>query len=191
MTTTTMAERTEEKLAALDFMGQVADIDIQVREFHSDWVLLTYDLPNTKEGTDARYKFLRMARYAGAIQHTESVYMIPWSNAVNGIIAELSSIGGGQIFVFHTKVDEVQAVDLTNRYDDKLEETIESIMPRIPRINEHIADDHEQQARRMINKTWDMVQPMITAVAVRGDENLAGKVAYMVKALRQSEADLA
>ncbi len=186
--TTTTQERQEEKLAALEMMGKIADIDIQVRTFHNDWVLLTYDLPNTKAGTDARYKFLRMARYAGAIQHTESVYLIPWTNAVNGIIAELASVG--EIFTFYTKVDDIQAVDLTNRYDDSLEKTIESIMPRIPRINVHIAEDHKKQALRMINGTWDMVTPLITAVAVRGEENLAGKLSYIVNALRQSEKDL-
>ena len=183
MSTVTADNRKSE----LEFFCLLNDIKIDIKDIHSDWVLLTYDIPNTKEGSDIRREFLNKAKWLGAIQHTESVYMMPWTKSVNNMIVKLSAVG--EIFIFYTNVNQLQAVDLTSKYDTALQTTIHSLESRLNKMNSHAADGHYGQVRRMSKITWEKVQDLIMAATNRGSENIANQLQGIIgqlKAIDQS-----
>lgn len=179
-------EEQEEKLAALEVLAIIADVPVNVREFHSDWILFTYDLPNTPEGVKARYNFLGKAKYLGAMQHTESVYFMPWTDAANAAALDLAD--AGTVYVWHTKVGEVNSIDLTKDYDAKIINEIKALDVRVDKIVQHAKDKHEQQVRRMAEKTWTMINSLSKAVVSRGNEEVAQKLYDVISALKYAES---
>ena len=49
---------------------QGIDLSNNVTNLVKEWILITYDLPNTVEGNKARFAFLKQAPKIGAVMHT-------------------------------------------------------------------------------------------------------------------------
>ena len=183
---TLTATEQEEKLAALKVLSLLAEVPVEVKKFHSDWILLTYDLPNTKAGVKARYAFLNSARYLGAMMHTESVYLLPWTDAANAAAMALAE--AGDIVVWHASPgDNQHAVVLTRNYDKGMKKVIGTLSDRADRIVGHAEKSHEQQVRRMADKTWELINSFSKAVVSRGDEKLAKDLLDVISKVKYAE----
>ena len=179
-------EQQETKLVALQMLAKISELPLSVKQFHSDWILLTYDLPNTKEGTKARYAFLNRARYLGAMMHTESVYLMPHTDAANAAAIVLAE--AGDVYLWYTKAgSEAQSVSLTNNYDQRLAAEIAKVKERVSRISYHSHEGHDRQVRRMARGTWTMIDGLSKAVVSRGSTELAEQLFNIITALKYAE----
>ena len=180
-------EQQSDNLAGLKILGEIFEVPVNVKEFANDWILFTYDLPNTKEGTKARYEFLHKARWLGAMQHTESVYLMPWTNRSNAVALQLASVG--KVYLWYTKAgDEQQAINLTRDYDTGLEVRIEELSKRVDRILEQAKADHKGQVLRMAESTWEKINGIGKAILERGDTSLANKLYSVIGTLKYAES---
>lgn len=174
-------------LSGLKILSEIFEVPVVVKEFQNDWILFTYDLPNTKEGIKARYEFLYKAKWLGAIQHTESVYLMPWTHQSNTAALNLASVG--KVYLWYTKVgDEQQAIGLTRDYDTGLEARIEDLTKRVDKILEQAKKDHRGQVLRMAETTWEKINGIGKAILERGDENLANKLYSVIGTLKYAES---
>jgi hypothetical protein len=179
-------EKQEDKLVALQMLAKITEIPLSIKQFHSNWILLTYDIPNTKEGAKARSDFLNRAKYLGAMMHTESVYLLPHTDAANG--AALSLAEAGDVYLWYTKAgSEAQAVSLTKNYDHRLAVEIAKIQDRVDKIAHHAREGHERQVVRMANNTWTMIDNLSKAVVNRGSAELAQQLCNIIAALKYAE----
>ena len=180
--TEVMSPEANNRKEELELFGLLNDTEFKLKDIHSDWVLLTYDIPNTKEGSEVRRTFLNNARWLGAVQHTESVYMMPWTRGANNMIVKLQAVG--EIFIFYTSVNPIQALDLTNKYDKQLQESIKSLEPRLDKMSSHSEEGHYGQVKRMSKITWERVNDLIMAAANRGSESLAKQLQVVILRLK-------
>lgn len=167
----------EDRLASLKAMSAFANVDVQVRELVDRWILLTYDLPVTKEGNDARYKFLALARRVGAIKHTNSVYLMPWTPQAELAALEVAAIGDAFLWISEVKEDRV--AKLTYDYDRKSRVVFDKVEERLDRIENHITVGHMKRAARMLHKTKPMVESLINIASQRGAVDLYEKAAKL------------
>ncbi len=65
----------------IEMLARLSDTKIKCRDIVDRWLLLTYDIPHNEKGDKARREFLNAATLVGATQHTESVYLLPWTPA--------------------------------------------------------------------------------------------------------------
>lgn len=179
-------EKQAEQLTSLKALSQIFEIPITVKGFENSWILLTYDLPNTKEGVKTRYEFLNKARWLGAVQHTESVYLLPWTDRANAAALELAK--SGKVYLWYTKVgDEQQAVSLARDYDDGLSARIEELAKRVDKILAQAKDDHKKQVNRMAETTWEKINGLGKAIMDRGEDSLAAKLYSVIGTLKYAE----
>jgi len=167
----------EDRLASLKAMSAFANIDVQVRELVDKWILLTYDLPVTKEGNDARYKFLANAHRIGAIKHTNSVYLMPWTPQAELAALQVAAIGDAFLWISEVKEDRV--AKLTQDYDRKSIIMFDKVEERLDKIEGHMIQGHMKRAARMLDKTRPMVDSLINIASQRGNLDLyerAGKL---------------
>lgn len=180
-------EHQKEQLAALKALSQIFEIPITIKGFENSWILFTYDLPNTKEGVKTRYEFLNKAKWLGAVQHTESVYLMPWTDQSNAAALELAK--SGKVYLWYTKVgDEQQAVNLTRDYDDGLKARIDELAKRVDRILDQAKDDHKKQVNRMAETTWEKINGLGKAIMDRGDDSLAAELYSVIGTLKYAES---
>ena len=157
----------ENRLSALETMAKLTGIDIQIREFSDEWMLITFDIPVTEEGNKARANFYKIAQKAGYVQHTESVYLAPHSPEAE--LAALEIAEAGRIFVWTSRVgDELRAREVTKNYDTKATELFDEADKRLARIQSHIEDKKFGIARRMLTKTSDLIDSLVKITAQRG-----------------------
>ena len=181
-------EKNERLEGTLNVFCQFAGIPLEVKDFHDSWLLLTYDLPNTPEGIKARSTFLNKARWLGAVQFNESVYMVPWTPAANGIIASLAGVDHSDIAVFKTNVeDKTQVVTMTNKYDATMTKAIDSLIPRVAKIFDHAKNERPGRVKQMAKKTWEQINSLIIMAANRGDEQIADKLGEVIRSLKEAE----
>jgi len=152
-------------------LATLADIPIETREVCDSWLLLTYDIPNTKEGARVRSKFLSKARYLGATQHTASVYFMPWSLEAEGAALEIASVGSACIWS-RAQVKEDQAKTITETYDKGLEDVLDEIDERLDKIAVNLSKDRLKTATKMADRTRDMLANISPAVIRRGSAGL-------------------
>lgn len=186
MSTMTLNQQTD-TLDGLKILSEIFEVPVEVKEFQNDWILFTYDIPNTKEGIKTRYEFLHKARWLGAIQHTESVYLMPWTHRSNTVALNLASVG--KIYLWYTKVgDKQQAINLSKDYDTGLEARVEDLSKRVDKILEQAKKDHRGQVLRMAETTWEKINGIGKAILERCDENLANKLYSVIGTLKYAES---
>lgn len=173
---------TQEKRDELEAHAKLFDVPIEVREIVDDWLLLTYDLPKSAEGDVARYWFLKEARKLGAVGHTESVYLMPWTIDASILAVELSRVG--KTYIWHTKVDdEKMARELTMHYDMAVANWLDDLNGRLERIGGHIANRKLKLAGHMVTRTLAMIAEMRQVINRRGSERLRDELARIEKEL--------
>lgn len=185
--TTATEERQQEQLSFLEVLATMTGVQIKTRGLASDWLLLTYDLPTSEEGNQARRDFLTRAPALGAVQHTESVYILPWSQATASAVLSLAE--AGDVFVWYAKPGtEAQAESLSRQYDEGLRAHVEVLEERTSRILEHAKAGKLKLAENMLDRTWPTVDGLARSAGVRGDEDLAKALVYVHRGLRVAQA---
>lgn len=176
----------DERLASLKAMEAFSGVEIQLREFVDDWILLTFDLPANQKGNKARYEFLKKAQQIGAMEHTESVYLMPWTVESESIAIDIASVGDAYLWYSKAK-DNTMAVAMTEKYDRDIAKLIDELGDRLVRIGKHWQDGKESLARRMMKKTWDRVTDLQGAIVRRGSIRLYERMKPLVLKLRELE----
>jgi len=165
----------DDKMASLKAMSALSGVEVELKEVCQDWILLTYDLPHNKEGDKARSEFLHKAKTIGAVQHTESVYLLPWTPMSESMAIEVSRVGNAFIWLSSVK-DNQKARKLTNDYDADIKRSISSVKKRITKMKRHAEDGKSGLVERMRVKTDRMIKDLAGIVARRGSKELCRKV---------------
>ncbi len=166
-------ETRNEELDSLEVMARLMDVDIETKEICDKWLLITYDIPHTKEGDKARREFLDNARLIGATKHTESVYLMPWTGEAEMLALNLSGTKGGKVCLWTSQpTDTLLAEDITKAYDASLRPQIDAIGVRVDKIVAHQNAERYGRAEQMMEKTKTMLDGMEQAVIRRGSAQL-------------------
>ena len=161
----------EKKLVELETTAMLTNTNVQVREICHKWLLLTYDLPHNEAGDKARREFLVNARRLGACQHTESVYLMPYTPAAQEAVLELAK--AGKLYVWTSEsTDPVQAKEVTRNYDHDLKEMLKKLSTRVDRMIELRKSNKIGVLNKMREKTNAMLNSLGEAVQRRGSIDL-------------------
>ena len=155
-------------LKMAESFAKLQGVEIKARELVEEWILITYDIPVTEEGNEARLKFLKQAPRIGAMMHSRSVYLMPNTQQAQLASVELSKINGAEVYLWTAKVEGEQAVQITDFYDTKIQEQIDTINRRIVQEDALIADEKFGMADRMHRKTANLFSQSCFTVAQRG-----------------------
>jgi hypothetical protein len=93
---------------------QIPQIQVQVNKIYDSWILITYDLNRKSRG-----KFRDAIKSLGAMRHTDSVYYLPHSE--EAFTAVKQAMGGGEIFVWASKLDKPTAETFTKKFAQDLQ----------------------------------------------------------------------
>jgi hypothetical protein len=145
-------------------------VEFHEKELVEDWILITYDLPVTKEGNAARSKFLHLAPHLGAMMHTRSVYFMPQTQQSEMAALELSRIG--KVFVWTSNLQGEKSKELTEIYDSRIKDEIKVVLLRLNRIRKHIKEERWGFAQRMIDGTIQQFNLALYAVIQRGNKKM-------------------
>jgi len=145
--------------------------ELEVKEVLEKFALITYDIPATKEGAKARAEFLEKAKFQGAIMHTESVYLAPWSIVNDLGVLKAAGIGKIRIFV-SVPMEKDDCREITREYDKKIAEVFKEAEDRFEKIAKHVEDQQYGLAHKMMPKTSDWINALKKAAIARGSQYL-------------------
>jgi len=166
--TTEKTQTTDPDLfSSLEVLSRLTDTKIEAREICDKWLLITYDMPCTDEGNRARRDFLAESKLLGATQHTESVYLMPWTSSAEAICLELARKGDVCVWSSQT-LDASKAAEITQNYDAHLEPNLDEISSRIDRIEGHLDMENHGRAQQMMEKTEKWIDAMEQTIIRRG-----------------------
>lgn len=170
----------------LEVLARMTDTEIQIKDVVSDWLLITYDLPNTEEGNKARFAFLKQAKQIGATRHTDSVYLMPWTPTAEGLALQLSRAQGGDVVLWTSRtLEEDQNRVITAMYDASLTPQLKELSERIDRIWENKTHNREKTAQKMIPKTTRMLNNLEEAIRRRGSQTLWIRIELIAERFRK------
>lgn len=133
--------------------------EISVKELSSDFLLLTYDIPATKEGKQLRRKFLSEVHSIGAEMHTASVYYMPYSDQAMGLADELQSGGHAIVWRAH-QPDKVKAEEMLVKYEIQLKGRCAFIEQRLVAAQEYMSKGNLGIALKMGTRTGKLLQEL-------------------------------
>jgi len=156
----------------LEVLARMTDSKIQIRDIVDNWILISYDIPNTEEGNQARQHFLKEASAIGAVQHTESCYLIPDSPDAQILALNLAKTGGGEVIVWGKAEPLNHKEEVTARYDAKLEPLMDEIIERLDKMDAYRFTNKQKRVIKMIPKTERLIQNAEAAISRRGSQTL-------------------
>jgi hypothetical protein len=175
-------KQAKKKASIASMLAQLEGIKFEPKELVDSWILLTYDLPATADGNKARYAFTKKAPKIGAVMHTKSVYLIPWSEQAE--IAAFEVAKAGEAFLWTSTVaDPTKKQEVTNFYDSKLGKRLDEIKNRIKRIKKHQDKNELRSANRMVKKTATLLNDIGTAISLRSSAPLLCRMVDLYKEL--------
>lgn len=166
-------------------IAKMEGIEFKERELVEDWILITYDLPATPEGNQARLLFLKKAPKIGAVMHTRSVYLMPLT--VETEMASLELLKVGNVFVWTSKVSGENGKKLNEIYDKKLFEDISSLKKRMEKINNYILNGRNGFANRMLKKSIELFNQILFAVVQRGNKKFYDELTTIKNQIEEFE----
>ena len=156
-------------LKIAESFAKLQGVKINTQELIEEWILISYDIPVTDEGNKARLNFLKTAPRIGAMMHSRSVYLMPNTQQAQLASVELSKIEGAEVYIWTAKATGVkQAEQITNFYDKKIQEQIDTLNKRIEQEDNLIEEQKEGMADRMHRKTANLFNQVCFTVAQRG-----------------------
>jgi hypothetical protein len=168
-------ETQETMLNALQVLSTLCEVPVEVKEFQEDWLLISYDLPHSEAGDKARSEFLHQAGRIGAVQHTESVYMLPWTAYANLEVIKLAEVGKVYCWYGAATTTE-QAMELSAQYDSGLAKQVGKLEERAVKILGHVSDGHQKMGQKMLDTTWPQFEGLARSVVARGHMEMAQKL---------------
>lgn len=160
----------------------VPNAQIEVKEILDKFVLVTYDIPATKEGSHARSQFLERAKIRGAVMLGESNYLAPASLLNDLQILKTAEVGKVYIFVSELQ-DESDRIDVTRKYDKRILEVFKETEERLGKIGKHIEDGKFGLAHKMLPKTEEQVNNLVKVAVARGSQMLYDRWSTMKQIL--------
>ena len=157
--------------SSIEVLARLSDVEIDTREICDKWLLLTYDIPQSEKGNKARRRFLQTAKLIGATRHTDSVYLMPWTSAAEGLALQLAKAGEVCVWTSQT-TDEGKAQEITKSYDRGLVPILDEVVERIDKIDDHLNKKHFKLADKMMTKTEKMLAGIKQAIIRRGSAEL-------------------
>lgn len=158
-----------------------------IKEVSNNFLLLTYDIPNTAEGAKIRGNFLHSARRLGFVQYTESVYFNPNPQGDSVLsLMSLSRESGVKAIVWHGRLfDKLQEQMLMSLYDITLSKWLDEIDERNRITSNHLLKDHVGLAKRMIKLTLQTVSDLDFIVQSRASPILNQQLLGIKKILAE------
>ncbi len=166
----------------IELVSQLSGINVNVRDICRDWILVTFDIPKTKEGDKIRQKFYKVSSRIGAIIHTESCYLLPWCPETEDVILDISSIGNCFVWLSTIK-DDKMAKEITSQYDAGVYAYIKDIEKRIMKMEQHLQSHQYNHFTKMLPKTDRLIKQLNKIAAVRGSAELLQKAAELSQQL--------
>lgn len=174
----------EKKPSLAQMLAKFEGIKFEPKELVDNWLLLTYDLPANEEGGKARYAFMKKAPKIGAVMHTRSVYLIPWSEKAE--LAALEVTKHGTAFLWTSAVtDEDKKKEVTEFYDKSINEKLDEAEDRINRIKDHQKENELRSANRMIRKTGEFIGDAANSALLRQSIPLMTRALELYKKLME------
>lgn len=152
----------------LEALARLTDSNIKMQEIVKHFILITYDLPTTREGNKARQEFLNEASAIGAICHTESVYLLPDSPEAQVLALNLAKIKGGEVICWGNATPLNHAETITAKYDAGLKSKLREVVVRLDKIDAYRFGRYRKTALRMIPKTERLISNLEPAIKRRG-----------------------
>jgi len=161
----------DEMKSNLDAMNEVLQAGVNVQEILEEYILIHYDIPTTEEGDTIRNEFYSNARAIGAVQLSESVYFMPWTDEANTQAILLAGVEGATVFVHYSKsIDEEQGRAMAAVYDGAISKWMEDIRKRLDRIKKHALEGTPHIAMRMVRVTQEHINNLEGICERRGVE---------------------
>jgi hypothetical protein len=165
------------------------EVDIQekkmvaeVKQIVQDYVLITYDIAASQG--KLRKVILKKLYDMGATSYTQSVYLMPYSEASMALANEIAA--GGQAVIWRSKQeDPVQADKITIKYNEHLGDRCNLIQQRLAQIKDHIEAGRLGKATRMILKTNLLLEQLFTISKTYNPPWLMPKLAGLKMQLNQ------
>jgi len=129
----------------------------EVKEIISDFILIVYDIPATAK--KLRAAFLRDAKAIGAIQHTQSCYLLPLSDKAFELANELA-VKGSAVVWKSKQPDKEKALEITTKYGDHIHTRCLAIENRLAISQDYIASGKLGIALRMGVKTGKLLKQL-------------------------------
>ena len=182
-------ETQETMLKALQVLSTLTEVPVEIKEFQDNWLMITYDLPHSEAGDKARSEFLQQAGHIGAVQHTESVYLLPWTAHANLEVIKLSEVG--RVYCWYGAATTTEQMEELSRiYDAGLAKQVDRIEERAVRILGHVSDNHHKMARKMLDATWPHFLGLARSVVARGDMLMAQRLNTVREVLNLCQVQL-
>lgn len=128
---------------------------VEVKEIIQDFVLISYDIPQTQKAL--RHRFLKQAHSIGAVKHTDSVYLMPYSDQAFALANELAAVGEAVVWKSH-QADPAKAAQITQSYESHLQARCQLIEQRLVMAQEHLVAGRLKLAARMGGKTAKLIK---------------------------------
>ncbi len=126
----------------------------ETKELVKDYILILYDIPEKEK--KLRAKFLKDAHAMGAEKHTDSVYLLPYSEAAVQLANDLDS--AGHAYVFRSQpTKEKQAIEIHTKYNENLKARCDTIEQRIVIAQEYTNAGRIALAVKMGEKTGTLL----------------------------------
>jgi CRISPR/Cas system-associated protein endoribonuclease Cas2 len=138
-------------------MVMQAEVKAEVKEILDEYVLLVFDIPANQ--AKLRKEVLKFLAAAGAVMHTASCYLMPYSELSFAIANEIALKGDVVVWVSKQK-DQKKAKALTIQYDEHLKIRCTTIEQRLWAIKEHIESGQLGRANRMAEKTHALLDQL-------------------------------
>lgn len=163
----------EEAIAVLNAEKMILapEANLQIQKVMDKFALIVYDIPATKEGAQARAEFLGKAKFLGAVMHTESVYIAPWSVTTELELFKAAEVGTLRIFV-SVPVHKEDCEEITRDYDAKLADVFKEAEDRWDKIEQHLVDQHLGLVHKMLPLMYEQVNSLKKAAIARGSQHL-------------------
>ncbi len=167
-------------LATLEVIARMSDNKIETREFIDEWLLLTFDIPTTKEGNKARFEFYKQAYALGAIASTESVYLLPWTAEAEVLAMEKAKVSNSKVIVWsRAKTTKENSMEITRKYDQGLRKILKLIGYRIDKLEYMVQKKYFKRAQRYTIKTEELLESVEAAIMRRGSASMLVHVSIL------------
>lgn len=144
---------------------------LEIKDVIENFALITYDIPSTPEGNKARTELCERAKWCGAVQFTESVYIVPWGNIIDLEVLKAADIG--KVYVWNSVPKDADlAKQITIDYDNKIRKVFKECEDRLESMAKHVEDQKWGIAHRMFEKTIEQADCLKKIAITRGSTHL-------------------
>jgi hypothetical protein len=127
---------------------------VEVKQLIKDYILLVYDIPANQAKT--RYEFLKKAKEIGAMPHTQSCYLLPYSEKAMEMASEVAAVGDAVVWK-STQQDEKKALEITTDYESHIKLRCDRIEQRLAIAQDYMNDGKLGKANLMGIKTGKLL----------------------------------